>query len=475
MDTLTENDLRSGFFVRGQDTFRIDFDTVVTEEAKLFAENHHLTIERANSKEVMASTASKQSTPAQGSMHSYSPARSLVTVTASGCRPKLEHMTNLNATELVPKNDPRIAFRGMLDTFQAQLLMAVARCHKYAFPQLADYLMEAVELLRQVMAADVKGQPLAVWTFLGLDADELRKRSHHPEKYYGVSHQPPKPEFGYAALELNLLRAQSRQLEIAFSQAFILGRNVRRSDIAQLLNRISSGLYILYCQALSGKVNSSADSAPQVASPANPNQMQVPIEISARHVHLSTAAVEKLFGHGYKLTRKRDLSQTGEFLCEERVTLRGSKGEMSNVAILGPERSAVQVELSFSDSRSLGLTPPVRLSGDLSGAADVLIIGPQAELNAVGSAIVARNHIHLAPTDAEVMGLRDKQLVNVSVDGDRPLEFRDVVVRVRPSYRKFMHIDFDEANAAHISSTGMGQIKISLTGVAGVSCGFFDS
>ncbi|MBR2592543.1 MAG: phosphate propanoyltransferase [Oscillospiraceae bacterium] len=187
--------------------------------------------------------------------------------------------------------------------------------------------------------------------------------------------------------------------------------------------------------------------------------MQVPIEVSARHVHLCKADVEKLFGPGHKLTHKRDLSQTGEFLSEERVTLRGPKGEMKNVAVLGPERSATQVELSLSDARTLGVEIPLRLSGDLSGAADVTIISPSCELNARACAIAALSHIHLTPEDAQEMGLKDKQLVSVEVDGDRPVTFRNVVVRVKPSFRKFMHIDFDEANAAHIGKSAAGRVR----------------
>ncbi len=440
MEILTESDLRIGFFVRGEREFLIDPDTVITEESRIFAEHHGLRIERRKA-------GSGVQRP----------------VTVSPGKAKPEHMTNLNAQELVPKNDPRITFRGKLDTFQAQLLRVIAKCYKYNSPKLAEYLYEAVELLRKVMAADVRNEPLPEWTFLGLSPEELRERSHHPEIYYNMKHQPPEADMRYAALELNLLRAQSREVEMAFSCAFIEGTSVKRGDIATLLNRLSSGLYILYCRAAGGEFDGcqAAGGGTQCCQAASvpAKVMQVPVEVSARHIHLTKSDVEKLFGTGHRLTCKRELSQTGEFLSEERVALRGPKGEMTNVAVLGPERPATQVELSLSDARVLGVNPPIRLSGDLSGAADIAVIGPKGELEARGAVIAARSHIHLAPEDAKEMGLQDKQLVSVEVKGDRPVTFQDVVVRVKPSFRKFMHIDFDEANAAHIGKDAVGLVR----------------
>ena len=433
MDTLTESDLRSGFFVRGEREFVIAPDTVITEEAKIFADHHGLVIRQTKG---ASACQAKPAAPKQG---------------------KPDHMTNLNAAEMVTKNDPRIAFRGKLDTFQAELLMVIAKCNKYNSPRLAGYLGEAVGLLRRVMVADVKNEPLGEWTFLGLTPDELREHSHHPEKYYDLPHRAPEADLGYAALELNLLRAKSREVEMAFSQAFISGNSVARKDIAELLNRLSSGLYILYCRAVHGEFDSCSSTCGCSGAVSDP-AMQITIEVSARHVHLTTADVEKLFGRGHRLTPVRDLSQTGQFLSEERVTLRGPKGTLEHVAILGPERPATQVELAYSDARVLGITPPIRLSGDLTGAEDVTIIGPLGELEAKGSAIIAKNHIHLTPEDAEKMRLKDKQMVSVEVGGDRPVTFRDVVVRVNPTFRKYMHIDPDEANAAHIGKTAEGKV-----------------
>ena len=153
---------------------------------------------------------------------------------------------------------------------------------------------------------------------------------------------------------------------------------------------------------------------------------EIPAEASARHVHLTRESVEALFGKGAALTKRRDLSQKGEFLSEQRVRVVTPKGELSNVAVLGPERSAVQVELSRSDCRVLGIQAPVRLSGNLSGAADVYLIGPNGMVQADGSAIVAKAHIHLPPDEAVRRGLHDGQLVSVRMESSRPLTFEGI-------------------------------------------------
>ena len=171
------------------------------------------------------------------------------------------------------------------------------------------------------------------------------------------------------------------------------------------------------------------------------------IEASGCHVHLTQAAVEALFGKGSVLKKRRDLSQPGEFLSEQRVKLVTKDGSIENVAVLGPTRSAVQVELSKTDCRKLGLQAPVSLSGHLEGASDVMIIGDQGEIKANGSVIVARNHIHMRPEDAIEYGVSDGQLVRVEVESDRKVIFEDVPIRVSPKFAPAMHIDFDEANA----------------------------
>lgn len=182
------------------------------------------------------------------------------------------------------------------------------------------------------------------------------------------------------------------------------------------------------------------------------------VEASARHVHLSTADVEKLFGKGAKLTKKRDLSQPGEFLSEQRVKLVTPKGEIKNVAVLGPERKATQVELSVTDTRSLGIKAPVNQSGNLNNAGDVMIFSDNAFIEAKQSVIVAQNHIHMTPADAEKFGVKDSEHVSVKVKTARPVTFDDVVIRVSPKFALAMHIDFDEANACCLDKDTKGYI-----------------
>ena len=187
----------------------------------------------------------------------------------------------------------------------------------------------------------------------------------------------------------------------------------------------------------------------KVLSQVGESKKPVPIEASARHVHLSKEAVELLFGKGATLTKKRDLSQPGEFLSEQRLKLVTAKGELVNVAVLGPERKAVQVELSMTDCRSLGIKAPINLSGDLS---------PTACLNAKGSVIVAQNHIHMTPADAAYYGVSDGQSVKVSANTSRPVTFDNVIIRVSEKFALAMHIDFDEANACCLGKADTGTI-----------------
>lgn len=183
------------------------------------------------------------------------------------------------------------------------------------------------------------------------------------------------------------------------------------------------------------------------------------VETSARHVHVSKEHLEILFGEGYELTKKKDLSQPGQFACEERVQVIGSKSSFPAVSILGPERKETQVELSASDARSIGVTAPVRESGDLEGSGGCKIVGPKGEIEIDKGVIVAKRHIHMTTADAEKYGIEDKQIVSVKLDTNgRSLIFGDVVVRVSDSYALAMHIDTDESNAAFATPGLMGEI-----------------
>ncbi|MBQ5968648.1 MAG: phosphate propanoyltransferase [Clostridia bacterium] len=183
------------------------------------------------------------------------------------------------------------------------------------------------------------------------------------------------------------------------------------------------------------------------------------IETSARHVHVSRRVLDILFGEGYELTSKKDLSQPGQFACEERVQVIGPKNSFPAVSILGPVRPESQVELSAGDARTIGVKAPIRESGDLKGSAGCKLVGPKGEVELNDGVIIAKRHIHMTPGDAEKYQLEDKQIVSVKVDtAERSLIFGDVVVRVSPKFSLAMHIDTDESNAACCVPGMMGEI-----------------
>ena len=180
---------------------------------------------------------------------------------------------------------------------------------------------------------------------------------------------------------------------------------------------------------------------------------KVIVETSARHVHLTRRDVDILFGAGHPLTKKKDLSQPGQFACEEKVKVIGERGSLT-ASILGPERSADQVELSLTDARTIGVKAPIRESGDIAGSGACKIEGPCGTIELTEGVIAAKRHIHLTPETAAEYGLADKQIVKVKVNGLRPLIFDDVVVRVSPKFAPAMHIDTDESNAAFGATEG---------------------
>lgn len=185
---------------------------------------------------------------------------------------------------------------------------------------------------------------------------------------------------------------------------------------------------------------------------------EVLVEISARHVHLSREHLDILFGKGYELTNKKNLSQPGQFACEEKVTVVGSKGSLK-ASILGPIRTNTQVELSLTDARSIGVTAPIRESGDIKGSGTCKIIGPQGEIEITEGVIAAKRHVHMTVADGEKYGIKDKQILTVKIPtADRSLIFGDVVARVSDKYALAMHIDTDEANAALVPGSCIGEI-----------------
>ena len=182
----------------------------------------------------------------------------------------------------------------------------------------------------------------------------------------------------------------------------------------------------------------------------------VPLEASGRHVHVTEEQAKTLFGHG--LTPKRPLSQPGQYLANERVTVMGPKGKLDNVAVLGPARKEAQVEISLTDGRSLGITPPIQPSGKVAGSPGCILVGPEGQVGLKQGVIAAQRHIHMTPEDAAQMKVRDNQVVKLQVYSVRPLIFEDVLVRVSPDFTTFAHLDYDEANACGFREGDLGRI-----------------
>ena len=182
----------------------------------------------------------------------------------------------------------------------------------------------------------------------------------------------------------------------------------------------------------------------------------IPLEASGRHVHVTKEQAQALFGHG--LTPERDLSQPGQYLAKERLTVKGPKGDFHNVAVLGPERKEAQVEISLTDGRALGLHPPVRPSGDVAGSPGAILIGPLGQVTLSQGVIAAQRHIHMTPADAAHFHVADKQIVRLKTFTDRPAVFEDVLIRVSPDFATYAHLDYDEANACGFSKGDLGRI-----------------
>ena len=182
----------------------------------------------------------------------------------------------------------------------------------------------------------------------------------------------------------------------------------------------------------------------------------VELEASGRHVHVTKEQAQILFGHS--LTPKRELSQPGQFLANERVTVQGPKGEFQNVAVLGPERKEAQVEISLTDGKTLGINPPVRLSGKVDGTPGAVLVGPKGKVSVSQGVMAAQRHIHMTPEDAQKMGVQDKQVVNLQTFTDRPVILEDVVVRVSSQFATYVHLDYDEANACGFVPGDLGRI-----------------
>ncbi|MDQ3365690.1 MAG: acetate/propionate family kinase [Myxococcota bacterium] len=185
------------------------------------------------------------------------------------------------------------------------------------------------------------------------------------------------------------------------------------------------------------------------------NARPIPVGVSVRHVHLSRADTDVLFGAGYELSRRRDVTQPGQFVTRETVDLVGPKGEIHGVAIINPLRKATQVELSATDARQLGVDPPLRESGQLEGTPGIKLRGPAGEVEIPSGVILAMRHVHMHPTDARVFGVADKDVIRVRAEGDREMTMGDVLVRVNDAYALDLHLDTDEANAAALNNASV--------------------
>ena len=182
----------------------------------------------------------------------------------------------------------------------------------------------------------------------------------------------------------------------------------------------------------------------------------IEMEASGRHVHVTKEQAMILFGHS--LTPKRPLSQPGQYLSNERVTVKGPKGEFTNVAVLGPERKEAQVEISLTDGRTLGFTPPIRPSGDVKDSPGAVLVGPRGTVTLQQGVIAAQRHIHITPQDAARFKVQDKQIVKLQTFTDRPIIFEDVLVRVSKDFATAAHLDYDEANACGFAAGDLGRI-----------------
>ncbi len=184
----------------------------------------------------------------------------------------------------------------------------------------------------------------------------------------------------------------------------------------------------------------------------------IPVAVSARHVHLSPEHVEVLFGTGYKLTKKSDLSQPGQFAANETVVIAGPKGSLERVRVLGPSRQLTQAEVSWTDAMKLGVKPPLRESGNIQDSAPVTLIGPSGSLSLSEGLIIAQAHIHMAPMDADQFQVKNGEYVKVKIHGERPILLDKVLIRVSDRYNLEMHIDTDEANAGFVTTGATGKL-----------------
>lgn len=186
--------------------------------------------------------------------------------------------------------------------------------------------------------------------------------------------------------------------------------------------------------------------------------IKIPVEVSARHIHLCQKDLQTLFGLGYELKKQKDLTQSSDFACEETVKIKSHTNILENVRMIGPVREQTQVEISLTDAKKMGVSPPIRLSGDLRDSCGVILIGPKGEVELREGLIVAKRHIHCATDEAKNLGLKNGGIVSVKIEGERTVTFHNIKVRIKDNYKLCLHLDTDEGNAAGINKIGEGII-----------------
>lgn len=442
MKLITDVELRAMWSVKPCSEYEVEENTIVTPAARDFLKDHGISL-RLVQKNFPYDEMPRIIIPPKSTK-----GRFIEASTGTPMDEKPEDMTHLRGNILVPKNSSRIAFRGKLDSLEAKILETQIISTDENLPVITNELEELYGFVRTILGAEVNDTPLGQVRLLGMDSDELRHVSHNVQSELGIPHLTPSYKMGKLSVALNSLRTAVRETEIAAAIAFCNEGGCKRLDIIGALNRLSSCVYIIYCRKLAGKYGHTASA-----------EKLVPVEFSSRHVHLNKEAIEVLFGKEAKLSHKKNLSQPGEFLSEQRVKIVTNEGTLTNVAVLGPERRAVQVELSISDARSLGIRVPVNVSGDLSGAADVILVGPCGIWQAKGAAIASKAHVHMTPEDADSFGVKNGSIINVVIGKNRPVTIESVV-RVSPKYALAVHIDTDEASACAIDKDDKGRLIV---------------
>ncbi|MDF3000950.1 MAG: propanediol utilization protein [Bacillota bacterium] len=453
---ITESDLRANWSKEKITVLKIPPGSVITPPAREFIRNKGIFVEIEGEGAIdftalTYSTAahSKQDEKAHG-RKTPSAASGEVMFDKTGHpvvyqSDRAEYMTHLNGKKLVVKSDPVIRLRGQLDSFISQLVETELWFLEKGCTGMAEKLGEVVVFCRGLMQAEVLEKEFDFPVIFGFNKAQLREISHDPMKYFGVKHSFVSKKHGMSVAKLHILRAKSREVELAAVDAFVTASGkCTREDIVSALNRLSSMMYILVCLEKARLKNGGA--LPGEA--ASTRRFDVNIGVSNRHIHLSQSDLEFLFGAGYQLTKKKELSQPGQYAAKETLDLTGPKGAIGHVRILGPVRKDSQVEISVSDSIKLGLQVPVRDSGDIDATPGITLSGPKGTLELKKGVIIAKRHLHLDPATAKELGLKDRDVITAELRTERPIMLEGIGVRVSDQYATDLHIDVDEANAA---------------------------